>query len=399
MVSGERVQEQVRTWRDELIDLTCRNRLLNLSRTRTSTLAITAPRRTDILTGLGSRSGWRFHYPPLTDEELQDAALVAAIETEDTEFTDVREHDELLTDASTSRQLSSVLRNLERRSAQEYLDKGLRVLYLAIGMLEWDDSAGDSWKSPLVLTPVALVRPTPRAPFRVVGTDDDVTINPALTVKLENDFEISLPSDVNGDLDIDEILAAIENAVADQKTWRVHREVVLSFFSFHKEVMYRDLKDNEEIICSHDLIEALTLGPDAGGGLAFDTVSEAQLDDDAPPEGLASILDADSTQRRCIVAARDGRSFVMDGPPGSGKSQTIANMIAELIVAGKTTLFVSEKAAALEVVKCRLDGAGLGSYVLELHSHKATRKEVAKALDAAVRERPVPRARTSRHRK
>ena len=104
------------------------------------------------------------------------------------------------------------------------------------------------------------------------------------------------------------------------------------------------------------------------------------IDQRAAPESTPVILDADSSQRACIAAALDGRSFVMDGPPGTGKSQTIANMIGALLHAGKTVLFVSEKAAALDVVRDRLDAAGLRAYLLELHSHKATRKEVAVAL-------------------
>ena len=74
----------------------------------------------------------------------------------------------------------------------------------------------------------------------------------------------------------------------------------------------------------------------------------------------------------------------MDGPPGTGKSQTIANIIAELITAGRRVLFVSEKAAALDVVRDRLAGKGLGDFLLELHSHAATRKEVVKQLNDAL---------------
>ena len=91
------------------------------------------------------------------------------------------------------------------------------------------------------------------------------------------------------------------------------------------------------------------------------------MDDAFPPEQAVTILDADASQRQCVAAAREGRSFVMDGPPGTGKSQTIANMIAELITHGKTVLFVSEKAAALDVVHNRLAHVGLDEYVLELH--------------------------------
>lgn len=144
--------------------------------------------------------------------------------------------------------------------------------------------------------------------------------------------------------------------------------------------MYRDLLDNEDVIAAHAGVAALA----SGGGqelqdasFYFDEIPEDQIDRQAPPEQTPVILDADSSQRACIAAALAGRSFVMDGPPGTGKSQTIANMIATLLHSGKTVLFVSEKAAALDVVRDRLTDSGLGAYLLELHSHKATRKEVA----------------------
>jgi very-short-patch-repair endonuclease len=153
--------------------------------------------------------------------------------------------------------------------------------------------------------------------------------------------------------------------------------------------MYRDLLQNAETIADDLLVQALALGAEEGSSLDFDPISEDRLDEEAPPEDLMAILPADATQRQCIAAAAAGRSFVMDGPPGTGKSQTIANVIAELLATGKTVLFVSEKAAALEVVQRRLRHSGLGDYTLELHSHKATRKEVAQQLGAALTYHPA----------
>src|SRR6266851_5775178 len=146
--------------------------------------------------------------------------------------------------------------------------------------------------------------------------------------------------------------------------WEVRRRLVIGPFSFHKEVMYRDLLKNEEKVSEHPLVRALAVGAREAFGLDFDVIPEDRLDEDAPPESIVTILDADATQLQCITAAAAGRSFVMDGPPGTGKSQTIANMIAELLANGKTVLFVSEKAAALEVVHKRLHAAGLDDYCL-----------------------------------
>lgn len=158
--------------------------------------------------------------------------------------------------------------------------------------------------------------------------------------------------------------------------------------------MYRDLLEHEDLIAGHPLIQALALGNDAPerDDLAFEEPPDDSLDEVAPPEQFVSVLDADSTQRKCILSARQGHSFVMDGPPGTGKSQTIANTIAELIHSGRTVLFVSEKAAALDVVRDRLREAGLSDFALELHSHKATRKAVATDLNRALSSRPQARS-------
>jgi hypothetical protein len=225
----------------------------------------------------------------------------------------------------------------------------------------------------------------------LVATDEDVVVNPALIVKLETDFGITIPDfDECGSIDV--VLSSAAAAIASQNTWEVKREFLFGAFSFHKEAMYRDLKKNQEAILASELVRAIAGDASVTDSLMFDPIPEEMIDQVGPPEAMASILAADSTQRQCILAARDGKSFVMDGPPGTGKSQTIANTIAELLAANKTVLFVSEKAAALEVVKSRLDNSQLGSFVLELHSSKATRKEVAKTLGAALSERP--RART-----
>src|SRR5205085_12383510 len=106
-----------------------------------------------------------------------------------------------------------------------------------------------------------------------------------------------------------------------------------------------------------------------------------------PPEKTFHMLDADGSQRLCLEAAARGRSFVLQGPPGTGKSQTIANLIADCLANGKTVLFVSEKMAALEVVFKRLRQVGLGDFCLELHSHKANKREVVAELRRSLEER------------
>jgi hypothetical protein len=207
-----------------------------------------------------------------------------------------------------------------------------------------------------------------------------------LSLKLSR-YGVTLPgADDLEEIALGGLLDAVRRAVAAQDGWRVAESAVLSCFSFAKEAVYRDLLGHEDLAAAHPAVRALVAGQTAGPGpgFAFDAIAEHEIDTLAPPETAPVILDADSSQRACIAASLDGRSFVMSGPPGTGKSQTIANMIGAALHGGKTVLFVSEKAAALDVVRDRLTGAGLGAYLLELHSHKATRTEVAASLAKAL---------------
>ena len=105
------------------------------------------------------------------------------------------------------------------------------------------------------------------------------------------------------------------------------------------------------------------------------------LDEVIGPREMIHVVPADTSQTIAVEAVRQGRNLVVQGPPGTGKSQTIANLIAAAVHAGKTVLFVAEKMAALEVVHRRLANVGLGEMCLELHSHKATKRLVLADLE------------------
>lgn len=376
---------QLEKWRQDLVNLTKRNKLLHFRHNKTSSIEVVAPSMDGVATRLES-TGWGFLLPP-------------AIEPDDDPGKEhhprIRAANELETTKKTARDLLNALRGLERLSSQTLLDTGLWVLYLAFGMLRWIDPAdGKPYESPLLLLPVRLGRPGQPTDFRLEASEDDPIINPALSIKLANDFGIVLPTIDDVDLSPTSVAEAVRRAVRSQEGWIVEERVVLTTFTFHKEAMYRDLLSNAAAVAEHPLVQLAAVGASAGAErFVFDGPSDEALDTIAAPEDLVSIRDADSTQRKCIIAARDGRSFVMDGPPGTGKSQTITNIIAELLHAGKKVLFVSEKAAALDVVYNRLHDAGLSEFVLPLHSHKATRKDVATELGRALEVNP--RARTS----
>ncbi len=308
----------------------------------------------------------------------------------------------ITTTKGSGKDVRAACAGLSRRAAGEFMDRGIWVLYLGVGMLHWSDPAdgrAEFQDSPLMLVPVRLEAGKGGAEWKLLPTEEESLVNPALWLKLESELGIELPElDPEEPLEVAPLLEAVRAAVAEQPQWAVEERVVLSTFSFHKEAMYRDLRDNFEQIAAHPIVSALAAGPaEAGADFDFEPVAEEELDEAFPPEQAVTILDADASQRQCVAAAREGRSFVMDGPPGTGKSQTIANMIAELITHGKTVLFVSEKAAALDVVHSRLAQMGLDEYVLELHSHKTTRAAVAAALGASLLRHPKPNPALTAH--
>jgi Protein of unknown function (DUF4011)/AAA domain len=280
--------------------------------------------------------------------------------------------------------LDAVLRVLMRRSNQEYLEGGLPVLYLAFGTLAWIDRDGARYTSPLLLVPVALVATEPRQPPLLEPTGDDPVFNPALSLELSRHRSALPRLDDLAEVTLCGLLDVVRTAVAAKDGWQVGETLALSCFSFMKEAMYQDLLDHEDLVAAHPAVRILAARGLAGGGAAPDEVAWHQGGTGVAPEVAPVILDADSSQRACVSAALAGSSFTMNGPPGTGKSQTIANMVAALLHGGKTVLVVSEKAAALDVVAGRLADAGLGGYLLELHSHKAARKEVAVSLAKAL---------------
>ena len=182
---------------------------------------------------------------------------------------------------------------------------------------------------------------------------------------------------------VDHYIAKIKHATDRMPNWKVNNDVALGFFSFTKFVMYNDLNpeawpDNVDLT-KNELIQAI-FNPSKNTQEAF---REEDIDSRLEYANMYQVLDADSSQIAAIEDVKAGRNLVVEGPPGTGKSQTIVNLIAELLAEGKSVLFVSEKMAALDVVKDRLTGVGLGKFILELHSHKTRRKKFLKDLEKA----------------
>lgn len=297
----------------------------------------------------------------------------------------------------TAESLQKRLLTLYRDAQMMEEEQGVSVLFMGLGFLRWFESASSELErfAPLILLPVDLQRDSARGRFKLAFRDQDLEPNLSLRAMLQADFDLALPDFPEGNEWLpSQYFERVQEAVSSQPRWEVQPNLIeLSFYSFAKFLMWRDLEAADEQ--GSDLLENLLVGGFGSTPSIF--APDENLDKRFPdPKELGHIMDADTSQTQVIAAARAGRNLVVQGPPGTGKSQTIANIVAGAVHDGKTVLFVAEKRAALEVVHTRLEKCGLGPLCLELHSHKANRKEVYADLKRTL-ELGEPRAVNEEH--
>ncbi|MCW2247705.1 very-short-patch-repair endonuclease [Azospirillum fermentarium] len=402
-------QEKLNRARMELLDLSTRNRLLNVPRRSKATRAIDiADELSTEVFRLLVRENRSFTFVPgrAAPGEAKDAesATESATESDDDapgdEFPLLAQPDDDPLDergiaqrhSDTRLQTRLTSEGLQRRLLDLHVDartlqeeQGVNILYLALGMLTWRETptAEVERHAPLLLVPVNLERGTAAEKFRLRWTQEDVAGNLSLEAFLDRVHGLTLPDPGEGD-DIDPAayFAEVAACVAGKPGWSVRPDdMVLGFFSFAKFMMYRDLDPEtwpaSACFTDQPLVKSLLGdGFEEAGLLPDDTA----VDPLVGPVEMLHVVDADSSQTLAIHEVRRGRNLVIQGPPGTGKSQTIANIIASAVADGKTVLFVAEKMAALDVVKRRLDTVGIGDICLELHSNKANKRLVLEEL-------------------
>lgn len=277
---------------------------------------------------------------------------------------------------------------IKKESRDAIEEKGVNVAYLAFGSICWQEDK-ERLRAPVLFVPIRLEKKSVMAPY-VIHTDDEVIVNPSFSCMLENDYGEKLPKyDGEG---LTNYLEKVEELVRKVQ-WTVTKECKIGVFSFNKIQMYRDIKDNKEIILTNTNVRRL-LGesPDIGKRSGGNS-KERPLQN--PLVELHNVLDADSSQIEAIEMAKSGKSFVLQGPPGTGKSQTITNIIAECLIDAKKVLFVSEKIAALNVVYEKLRECGLAEFCLQLYDNDKKlnkRNVVANICHTLDLEAPVARA-------
>jgi hypothetical protein len=365
------VETARQSWIRKLIDLSRRNNLLYFRPLKTGTLE------------LSSAPSEKLH-DLLIGESVSAAKLLPNLEND---------------------ALIKILRDILRRAMENAEEKGLSTLFVTFGVATWPAlDGGRPAEAPVLMLPVSISKKEGSNSYYLSATGS-FQLNLVLLHVLEDDFKLKLhpeellaefagDEDASTVLDIKGLCEKIQNSMAEAKGFEIALRVILGNFAFQKMAMVKDLEERANDLPAHDVIAAI-----AGDSNAKSTINSEQTNPDPkefdliPPDNEFLVLDADSSQQRAIAAVLAGQSRVIHGPPGTGKSQTITNLIASLAATGRRILFVAEKKAALEVVKRRLDEVGLGHLAIDLHgadlSPKKVMQQVAHTLEVVRSAVPV----------
>lgn len=375
-------------WAEQLLDTGKRNNLINFKDTRTSTLEVLFPAANVLFEKIDGSASFEVFDPQIIENDDEtEISEPKQLQIEATETVDdsnektsflakyvekIKRQNQILLYSAAANPLT-VVKKFDKKAKEFIEETGVNVAYMAFGFIHWKESESSSYDfhAPVLLVPIQLKHASAVEPYFIESAEDDIIVNPTFSYKIDAEYGIKLPE--YNDEGLNEYLEKVKRLVA-RLQWTVTPECKIGLFSFLKINMYRDLKDNADAILANPNIRQLL-------GEPTDTEKVNGTDDEAIPVAnplieLHSVVDADSSQIEAIEMAKSGKSFVLQGPPGTGKSQTITNMIAECLSDGKRVLFVSEKQAALNVVYDKLKQAGLAEFCLQLHSHKANKKDV-----------------------
>ncbi|GAB5461026.1 DUF4011 domain-containing protein [Hoeflea alexandrii] len=298
----------------------------------------------------------------------------------DEEAGDDRHIDDFIQTLQLPRDLERKLNGIISKGRTWQQETGVNVVQAAFGYLEWQDpKSRDVLFSPLVILPVSIT--ARKAPagivFSVRGNGESADINGVLAERLRRDFGLTLPPYEGGSLE--SYFETVAELKVSLPVWRVRRQIVFGIFPSARIAMYHDLDTSVTDFSASELVTSLLIGREPESLAAF---AEDYDVDDADRNGRTplTVLDADSSQISTLLDISAGKNLAVEGPPGTGKSQTIVNAVAAALAEGKKVLFIAEKLAALDVVRSRLAGVGLGDFILPLQAGRASKEDVINSL-------------------
>jgi len=346
----------VRTWQRHLVDLGGRNTLLWYRDLPSGTLDLTA---------------------------AHPGGLAMLLAGRPTKLSDLVREPSALEDARRR------VRTIRAKTLELHEERGITAGFLAVGMATWQVAGAPRPPSAPVLLRSCVLKPTGAAQQDFdIDLGDDVELNPVLAHYLGSEQGIELDTEaleematVTRGFDPNPVFAALSVMCGRIPAFQIAPRLVLGTFSYAKLPMVADLAAQAETLANHDVVAALAGDP---GALKAVRTTVPDSPADAEPSREHLVMDADSSQQSVIDAVRSGANLVIKGPPGTGKSQTIANLIASLASEGKRTLFVAEKRAAIDAVVGRLERLGLGDLVLDVYDGASNKRRLAQELGAAL---------------
>lgn len=400
---SEAFDKKFKVWKNNLLDMSHRNQQLYYKPKSRTTLEIIHPPMFEIFDLLVIKQK-EFKFPIVFEptilkqkgEETEEAYKQRLEETHKSRIEEMKnsgKQNEFITEL-TDKQLERLIKTHRKRAKDSLEEQGVNILYICFGLLKWYETQQkgkdkEAVYTPLLYVPIDLYRKRVLDNYRVKILDDEVLINPSLKEHFRSQFNQELP-EFPAEYNLEECklyFQSFRNLLSSSpktSNWEIAERTFIGLFSFAKHPMYTDLVEEKQKLYNSKIIRAIA----EGGGFQEDPKNipnENDYTDNAEPLDSYHIIDCDSSQFKAIQYAKKGSSMVIRGPPGTGKSQAISNIIAECLSADKSVLFVAEKRAALDVVKRRLDKCGIGEFCLELHSDKANKVEVLKQIDRSLK--------------
>jgi superfamily I DNA and/or RNA helicase len=362
---------KINSWKNKLLDLSLNNTLLNVDVSKE--IYPTIYGSLDLLeNALASQHKFCiFPKPP----ELSEAVTEAGFDNKQ------------LYSSLSKEDLNKTLSRLFRSSKLSIEENGVNTLYIALGLLKWlEPRESKPCFAPVLLLPVEISRKT-TAKYEIQACLEDLVPNLTLLERLrQSDTGIvtealDLLLADKGEINIKLVLQKLREAISDKDGWTVEEQAILGIFLFNKFILWNDIDKNADKMLENKFVLSLVTGkPEWEVKAMADALDLNNLN----PEEILLPVAADSSQLEAIYEAVNGKSYILHGPPGTGKSQTITNIIANMLYRGKQVLFVSEKMAALSVVQKRLEKIGIAPFCLELHSNKTQKQLVSAQLEKAI---------------
>lgn len=390
LLENKQQKTKQKIWERKLLDLSLRNNLLNLRITRNmlqlididishledtlsegKSFSIIPNPAAEILRKYNLFSQPLHHSSPqyqLANDELKYNRLLTRYHQQD---------------------LDNILVYIHKNAKQAIEENGSSTLYLAVGLLKWYDrkSPDKPRYAPVLLIPIEINRRSVNSKFTLKSREEETMINITLLEFLRQEYELNLstleelPTDEKG-VDVARVMGMLRRAVMQLPGWDVEEQLVLGNFSFSKLILWKDIVVHQEELLKNDMVRSLVNGK-LELSENYGSISVKDFDS-VHSQSVVLPIPTDVSQMDAVLAAQQGRSFILHGPPGTGKSQTITNIIADTLYHGKRVLFVAAKKAALDVVHRRLEQIGVAPFTLELHSNKSKKSDILEQLSKSI---------------